>query len=92
MFSVLLKAVKEKENILQGQRPYSYVLSSSRCKDQYAVSWIQKDGRIKNSVFEYDSKTKTWFYRNGTPHSFKSFNKLLSSMFHCAKEELHFYE
>lgn len=73
---------------LRNQKPFSYVVGLSDQPDLFAVAWVQEDGLVAQSEFEFDATTQTWIYKNGTPHECKSFEELLSSMFHCSKADL----
>jgi hypothetical protein len=80
--------VSQKKILLLDQKPFSYLLGLSEQKDQFAVAWVQENGLIADSSFGYNPQTKTWFYSNGSPHECKHFEDLLSSMFHCSREDL----
>jgi hypothetical protein len=75
-------------SILENHKPFSYVLGKSKYKNRFIINWVQQDENITKSHFKYNAKTQTWFYKNGSPHHCKSFEELLSTIFHCSKEDI----
>jgi hypothetical protein len=79
---------QESEKLLNGKKPFSYLLRSGEKEHFYFISFVKEDGSIKHQFFALEFDRKGWYYRNGgtgTPQEVvsKSLHKLIPMMMHC---------
>ncbi len=77
--------------LLDGQPPFTYLLSFLPESSTYLLSYTGKDQMIAHVQFAKDKQTNNWTYKNGSHNAFKGLSEMIKQAMHCEEEPIPIY-
>lgn len=74
------------EVLLQGHKPFTYLLRKGDLPYQYLISFVDQTGIIQHRpiYIEYSAQFCKWYFLNGSTHTRWKLSDLIPVAMHCA--------
>lgn len=80
--------IKEDSSSISELYPYSCLISSNRCKEEYPMYWTEIPQNINNTNIKYNSNTNTINYSHGTLYGLKKRKLTADDVFHRIRRSI----